>query len=465
MQARRIGRAVLLGALCALAHPGPVRSAGEADGAQIVVYVEVPPNVVEKTLLRLASLTLQGASGRVPIGLLVRELDSRAISGRQVRLAEEVVPPGLYVDLEMCFELMEAHLGPAAVRPAVPPGGVRIPLSLELSNGGGALVVLRWSPEAIDPEEEFHRPRLEVADPEVPPLGSLAFVTNEGSDNVSVVDRFSQKIVDVIRVGEGPRGITASRREQWLYVVNSSSNDLTVIDARTRRTIKRATLTFGDEPIRVALSPDESELYVLNRGSNMLSVLDARSLQESSRIVVGEGPRAMAVDPVTGFIYVASELSRTVLIVDPGSEETVASLSVEVSPAEILLDATNRRLYVSGADQRKLSIVDIETLETEERMNLCSPAVGLAYNPRSRQLYASLEDCRELAILSTVGVFEIGSIGLDDPPGLISLDPEYGQLLTILPTAGELAFYSVNSKRLTGIATVGKRPHMVVVPR
>src|SRR2546427_1577416 len=59
------------------------------------------------------------------------------------------------------------------------------------------------------------------------------FVTNEKSDNVTVIDAATRKVIKSIPVGKRPRGVAVSPDGRRVYVTNSNSDTLSVIDARS----------------------------------------------------------------------------------------------------------------------------------------------------------------------------------------------------------------------------------------
>jgi YVTN family beta-propeller protein len=456
-------RAVLLvPALCLIF--GAAQAPAAPDGAQLVVYVEVPRNAVDQTL-GIAAVALHAGSSVEPLRPLVTELVAGRLAGRQVRLVDEVVPPGVYEALEIRVDRVEAPIGGVIVRPEPPADPLQVPLNRPLREGECVLVTVRWVPEAVDPDAPGHLPRLELVAPEVGPLGSLAFVTNEGSGNVSVVHLASRRVVDVVRTGDGPRGAAYSRLRQRLYVTNAESHSVVALDVPSRQRIRAALTSVGDEPSRIAISADESRLYVLHRGSDVLSVLDAESLQEISRTFLGEAPRDLAVDPASGLVYIASELATGVRVFDPARPDREISLPADVAPSEVVFDPVSRHLHVAGADQRVLTVVSVDTQSVVARLNVCSAATGLALHPRSRRLYAALGGCRELAVLSPEVGLEVDSVRLDAPPGLIAFDADYRELLVTSPTTAELRFYNANTLQPVGVAAVGEQPFQAIVPR
>jgi len=58
----------------------------------------------------------------------------------------------------------------------------------------------------------------------------LAYVSNEGSASVSVIDTATDKVVSTWKVGEKPRGIALSPDAKRLYISDQTANALRVID-------------------------------------------------------------------------------------------------------------------------------------------------------------------------------------------------------------------------------------------
>jgi YVTN family beta-propeller protein len=70
------------------------------------------------------------------------------------------------------------------------------------------------------------------------------------------------------------------------------SGDLIVIDAASRKEIKRIPLGHGAAGILVA--PDDSRVYVAVSPDNNIAVIDLKSLAVAGRIPTGRGPDGMA---------------------------------------------------------------------------------------------------------------------------------------------------------------------------
>ena len=81
----------------------------------------------------------------------------------------------------------------------------------------------------------------------------IAYVANENSDTVSVIDTVAGSVVATIPVGDGPVGVALAPNGTRAYVTNGSSDNVSVIDTAANSVI--ATVAAGSFPFGVAVSP------------------------------------------------------------------------------------------------------------------------------------------------------------------------------------------------------------------
>ena len=87
-----------------------------------------------------------------------------------------------------------------------------------------------------------------------------AFVTNQLSENLTVVDLTSLQPVATIAIGGKPAGITITPDGRFAYVTSPDAKALTVIDAATRRIIGR--INTGVPTANCNWGNDGSTLYI-----------------------------------------------------------------------------------------------------------------------------------------------------------------------------------------------------------
>jgi len=109
------------------------------------------------------------------------------------------------------------------------------------------------------------------------------YVSSEARGVVCVVDGASGKLLKTIATGTQPTGLLLDGSQGRLFVSNAGSDTLSVIDTGTDRVMQTILLRPGTArglasatPLGLALSPDESRLYVALADLNAVAVVDTR---------------------------------------------------------------------------------------------------------------------------------------------------------------------------------------------
>src|SRR5437868_8414731 len=116
----------------------------------------------------------------------------------------------------------------------------------------------------------------------------FAYITNNGSNNVSVIDTASNTVTATVAVGPNPTGVAVHPAGTRVYVANQSSNNVSVID--TASNTVTATVAVGTFPTGVAVNPAGTRIYVTNQASNTVSVLDTATNTVIATVAVGQNP-------------------------------------------------------------------------------------------------------------------------------------------------------------------------------
>src|SRR6185437_9828947 len=105
-----------------------------------------------------------------------------------------------------------------------------------------------------------------------PNYREYAYVSNGGSNSVTVIDLRALSILTTVSVGRSPTGLAVNPRKNEIYVANTESNNISVIDAETNGVV--STIGVHRAPFFVDVSSDGKRAYVANSGSANLSVID-----------------------------------------------------------------------------------------------------------------------------------------------------------------------------------------------
>jgi YVTN family beta-propeller protein len=139
------------------------------------------------------------------------------------------------------------------------------------------------------------------------------YVSDWAGRVVLALDPADLRVVARVAVGEHPNQIAVHPKDDRLFVACSSSNCVSVIDARLGYVVETiVTALFpnapeGSTPDAVALTPDGNTLFVANADNNCVAVVDVavpRQSQVKGFIPTGWYPTALAVSPDGKNLYV-----------------------------------------------------------------------------------------------------------------------------------------------------------------
>src|SRR5947207_15617839 len=79
-----------------------------------------------------------------------------------------------------------------------------------------------------------------------PAYAYLAYVSNEKSNTVSVIDTSRWEVMRTIKVGQRPRGIEVTRDQKYVLVAVGDDDTIQIIDTKTNEIV--GTLPSGPDP-------------------------------------------------------------------------------------------------------------------------------------------------------------------------------------------------------------------------
>ena len=149
------------------------------------------------------------------------------------------------------------------------------------------------------------------------PSNGYVYVTNQGSNSVSVINGTTNSVIKTVSVGSGPQGVAYDPSNGYVYVTNLGSNSVSVINGANNSVIK--TVSVGSYPAGVAFDSSNGYVYVAICGSNSVSVINGTTNSVIKTISVGSEPDAVAYDPSNDYVYVANYGSGTISIISTSS--------------------------------------------------------------------------------------------------------------------------------------------------
>jgi YVTN family beta-propeller protein len=102
-------------------------------------------------------------------------------------------------------------------------------------------------------------------------------------------------------------------------------------------------ITVGISPSSIVVNPPTHKVYIANSGSNNVSIIDAKTNKGITNVTVGNSPCCMAIDPKTNIVYVANSGSDTISMMNGSSDKIIAGIRLKVNPVNFGTISCNGR--------------------------------------------------------------------------------------------------------------------------
>lgn len=293
-----------------------------------------------------------------------------------------------------------------------------------------------------------------------------AYVSNGGSNTVTVLDLANLRLDRVVRVGDNPTGLAVNPVRNEIYVVNTNSNSISVIDAEKNTVV--ATIPVHRQPYFIDVDVKGERAYVANSGSNNVSVIDLRARREVAAVGVGESPGMARISADGASLVVTNRAGGSVSIIDPQSYKvrSVFDNCSAATDAVILPDSSKAFVACSGGHQ--VMVVGLarpaSPSETEHADRLLTfldvgqTPVHLALKPDGGEIFVSNFNSDTISEIAT-STNEVGGatlIGAHPASGIVGADNS--TLWVSNFNADSIGVYSIDDGKLIKSVHVGSGP-------
>jgi YVTN family beta-propeller protein len=459
----------LLSALCFLfllacqASLSRLRPPLEEEG-EVYLYIQPFPQETDRLRFTIENIFAVSGDGReVPLEIRLRELKSSE-TRRQRLLAHGRLPPGAYVGISFRIKkaILKVEDGEADL--LVPDVPVRTDFSFAVARKRAYVVSLTFNyGESISRGISFS-PVFSAFIPAKPITSLAGYVTNTGSNNITVFDKRLDQVVGVIATGRGPAGMALDQRLRRVYVALSGEDAVEVIDVTGGESLNRVRLSQGDRPQEIALTPDGKFLLTVNAGSNTVSFIDSLSFFELGRINVGNGPHSILIDPNTGRrAYVFNTLSGTISVLDIPNRGIVATLSTDPGPVRGHFNRRGDRLYVIHELTNYLTVLDPSSLSTRRRFQVMIGMNSIKVDNRTDLVFLGRKNDIIVEVYDPLSFVPVDIIRTGGTIAYMTIDSEENNLYLVNEDKKSLLVNNLVGKKMVYEIDVGEGPYWVVV--
>lgn len=322
--------------------------------------------------------------------------------------------------------------------------------------------------------------------PSAAPAAGLAYVTNEVSQDLSVIATANDSLVATIPLGARARGVKVSPDGRLVYVALSGSprcpptmpdeecaklpadkskDGIAEIHAATHQVLR--ILPGGSDPEQFELSPDGSRLYVSNEDAGVASTVDLESAKVVVTVPVGTEPEGVGVSPDGKGVYVTAETDNVVTVLDAETGRELARVTVDRRPRDLAFSPDGRRLYVSAEVGGTVSVIDLPEHRVSTVITLPQGArpMGVVVSPDGRRVYVATGRGGTVEVIDAGTNTIVGSVKVGTRPWGIALTGDGKKLYAANGPSNDVSV--VDTEKLQVIATipVGQSPWGVAIGR
>jgi YVTN family beta-propeller protein len=186
------------------------------------------------------------------------------------------------------------------------------------------------------------------------------YVANTESDTISVINGDNDEIITNIPVSSHPLAVAINPIKNILYVTHDVSGDLSIIDCKNNTVIERLSIN-AKSPISISVNPKTDMIYVVDSISHTLSVIDGSNSKKVGSIVMNKGKdvdpsleKAMgvAVDDYKNQVYVADPRTGNITVIDGRDNTILRNISPEIElglkgwPTDIIINSLRGKAYL-----------------------------------------------------------------------------------------------------------------------
>jgi YVTN family beta-propeller protein len=214
-----------------------------------------------------------------------------------------------------------------------------------------------------------------------------AYVVNNESGTVSVINTSTNKVVKTIPVGIRAFCLAINRAASFVYVAtynpNTGKSKISVIS--TSRNSVVATFPSG-ETSHMAFALNGKTAYMTEvAGGYYVSVLNTVTRKYMAPIKVQSGAAGLAVTPNGKFLYVVNAVAGTVSVISLATNKVLTNIALPdlqgSSPEEIAISPDGSTAYVTfynflnPSGPSGVQVIETATKTVVNTINICGPTV------------------------------------------------------------------------------------------
>ncbi|MEW6686625.1 MAG: Ig-like domain-containing protein [Candidatus Edwardsbacteria bacterium] len=188
--------------------------------------------------------------------------------------------------------------------------------------------------------------------------GNYGYVSNNLSDDISVLNLSTHSVITTVSVDAGPRGLVVSSDGKNLYVVCQNARKLDVIRTADN-TWSTSVPGLAGTPEDVAVSLDSRYVFVTEGTNNTIAVIDTNNYSGVSTFFNVNGATSFDIISSSSYVYFTCFDNGTLEIRNITSPYVwVKSIGVGSGPRGLTLTKDGKHILVANSQDNTLSVIE-----------------------------------------------------------------------------------------------------------
>jgi YVTN family beta-propeller protein len=285
----------------------------------------------------------------------------------------------------------------------------------------------------------------------VNPVTGTLYVVNSASDSVSVINVATNTVTATVSTGTSPVALAVNPVSNMIYVVNNGSNNITVINGATNAA---STVTDPNAigPTAVALNPLTNVVYVANSQSNNLTVINGAGNTVAATVGVGSNPTAVVVSPATNMVYVANQQGNTVSVVNGANNAVAATVGVGTNPVSLAVDTATNAIYAVNNGSNNLTVINGASNMVVATVNTGTSPAAVTVDPVTDRVYVANQGSSNVSVINGANNTVTATVLVGNSPVAVAADPTTDQIYVVNSASNNLTVIDGISNATTTIA-------------
>lgn len=212
-----------------------------------------------------------------------------------------------------------------------------------------------------------------------------------GNYDPSTLYRINTKtlaIEKVIFVGSVPKYNAVTPDNRFVLVSNWCTWDLSVVDIKENKEIKR--IKLGAYPRGIAIDSNSKKAYVAVMGSSDIAVVNLQQPQFALQWLrnIGNGPRHLNIDN-GNYLYASLNAEGNVAKIDLSTGKVLKKVNTGNAPRSTVLSDDAEFIYVVNYNSNTVSKVRTSDMKIMQTLKTEAHPIGITYDPKTHQVWVA----------------------------------------------------------------------------